>query len=215
MKYLLVIKLIRLYPFESSKYPTNRHSWLWGYKAFLFSVGILAQAFEQKNPKMGQLWLVPTPRFERRHTINMLMRDPILDVECTFYSLIPKLWWQSLSLHHVGCHLLQWPVLSLSNTILMWCVRDRILHLNTCIFTILNELILHILTTIFRSEDLEFPPKLVLNQGSKDLEDAKNFRLVLKEVDPTIPGKLIYEGKWIFVFNDGHMREWTINFTVD
>ena len=57
--------------------------------------------------------------------------------------------------------------------------RDQMLHLNTCIFTILNELRLEILTTIFISEDLEFPPKLVFNQGSKDFVEVKNFRLTL------------------------------------
>ena len=52
------------------------------------------------------------------------------------------------------------------------------LHLNTCIYTIVNKLRLDILTTIFRSEDLEFPPRLVFNQSLKDFEKAKNFRLV-------------------------------------
>ena len=65
---------------------------------------------------------------------------------------------------------------------------------NTSIFTILNELKLDILTTIFRTEDLESPPRLVFNQGLKDFEEVKNFRLMLKEVNPTIPGKFIYEG---------------------
>ena len=69
------------------------------------------------------------------------------------------------------------------------------LHLDTCIFAILDELILDILTTIIRSEYLKFLPRLVLNQGSKYLEEAKNSRLVLQEIDPTIPGKVIYEGK--------------------
>ena len=49
------------------------------------------------------------------------------------------------------------------------------LHMNTYIFTILNELKLEILTTIVRSEDLEFPPILVFNQGLKDSEEAKKF----------------------------------------
>ena len=53
------------------------------------------------------------------------------------------------------------------------------LHMNTYIFAILNELRLEILTTIVRSEDLEFPPRLVFNQGSKDFEEVKNFRLML------------------------------------
>ena len=53
------------------------------------------------------------------------------------------------------------------------------LHLNTYIFTILNELRLDILTTIIRYEDLESPPRLVSNQGLKDFEDVKNFILVL------------------------------------
>ena len=109
-----------------------------------------------KNPEMGHIWLVSTLSFERSHTIKRLMRHPILDIGCTFCSLGPKLWWQSLSLHHIGCHLLQWPVLSLSNTILLWCVRDRMLHLNTCIFTILNEIGLDIITTIIRYQDLDF-----------------------------------------------------------
>ena len=67
------------------------------------------------------------------------------------------------------------------------------LHLNTCIFTIINELRLEIITTIFIFEDLEFPPKLVFNQSLKDFEEAKNFILVFQEVNPTITRKVIYE----------------------
>src|SRR5713226_2948524 len=89
------------------------------------------------------------------------------------------------------------------------------LHLNTCIFTILNELRLDILTTIFRSEDLEFPPILVFNQSLKDFEEAKNFRLVFQEVNPTIPRKVINKSQCIFGLTHGHMREWASNITVD
>ena len=53
------------------------------------------------------------------------------------------------------------------------------LHLDTCIFTIMDELKLDILSSIIIYEDLDFPPKLVLNQGSKDLEKVKNFILML------------------------------------
>ena len=53
------------------------------------------------------------------------------------------------------------------------------MHINTYIFTILNELRLDILTTIVRSEDLEFPPRLVFNQGPKDVEEVKKIRLML------------------------------------
>ena len=53
------------------------------------------------------------------------------------------------------------------------------LHMNTFIFTILNELKLDILTTIVISEDLEFPPRVVLNQCSIDFEKVKNFILML------------------------------------
>ena len=53
------------------------------------------------------------------------------------------------------------------------------LHMDTCIFTIMDEIRLDILSTIVISEDLEFPPRLVLNQGSKDLEEVKNVILKL------------------------------------
>ena len=53
------------------------------------------------------------------------------------------------------------------------------LHMNTYIFKILNEIILEIINTIFRYEDLEFPPILVFNQGFKDFEEVKKFRLML------------------------------------
>ena len=89
------------------------------------------------------------------------------------------------------------------------------LHLNTCIYTILNELRLDILTTIFISEDLEFPPRLVFNQGFTNFEEVKNYRLMLYKVNPIIPGKVIYEGQCIFGLNHGHMREWTSNVTMD
>ena len=89
------------------------------------------------------------------------------------------------------------------------------LHLNTCIFIILNELKLDIITTISRSEDLEFPPKQVFNQGSKYFEEVKNFRLVLYEVNPTIPGEIINKGQCIFGLTHGHTREWASNITVN
>ena len=105
---------------------------------------------------MGHIWLVPTPSFERSHSIKMIMWHSILDIGCRVYSLSPKLWWK------------------------YWmCIRNRMLHLDTCIFAILDELRLDILTTIFIYEDLESPPRLVLNQGSKDLEEVKNFKLVI------------------------------------
>ena len=50
------------------------------------------------------------------------------------------------------------------------------LHMNTFIFTILNELRIDILTTIVRYEDLEFPPTLVFNQILKDFEEAKKLQ---------------------------------------
>ena len=105
----------------------------------------------------------------------MFMRHPILDIGCIVYSLSPKIWWKILSLQHTACHLFQLFVLSLSNTILLWCVRDRMLHLNTCIYTIINKFTLDILTTIFKSDDLESSPRLVFNQGPKYFEEVKNF----------------------------------------
>ena len=89
------------------------------------------------------------------------------------------------------------------------------MHMNTYIYTILNELRLDIITTIVRSKDLEFPPILVFNQGSKDFEEFEKFRLMLYEVNPTLPRKLIYEGHCKFVLTHGNMREWTKNFTMD
>ena len=135
---------------------------------------------------MGNIWLVPTPSLERNHTIKIIMWHPILDIGCTFYSLSPKLWWKSFSLHHASCHLLEWSILSLSNTILLWCVRNRMLHLDTSIFTILDEIRLDILTAIVRSEDLEFPPRLVLpdwfsTKGRKTLKRSKTSDLCFRK----------------------------------
>ena len=53
------------------------------------------------------------------------------------------------------------------------------LHMDTHIFTIMDEIILETLTSIIIFEDIEFPPRLVLNQGSKDLKEVKNFILML------------------------------------
>ena len=53
------------------------------------------------------------------------------------------------------------------------------MHLDTFIFTIMDEIRLDILSTIFIAEYLEFPPRPILNQGSKDLEEVNKFRLVL------------------------------------
>ena len=127
---------------------------------------------------MRHIRLVSTPIFERSDSIKMLVRHPILDVGLIMYSFNQKFWWQSLRLHHTSYHVLETSILPLSNTILLRSVGNGVFHLDTCIFTILNKIILDIITTIIRSEDLEFPPRLVLNQGSKDLEEIKNFRLV-------------------------------------
>ena len=59
MKYFLVLKLISLYPFEYSEYPTNRHSWLWGSKSLLLSNGVLAHALEPKILKWDTSGLCP------------------------------------------------------------------------------------------------------------------------------------------------------------
>ena len=40
----------------------------------------------------------------------------------------------------------------------------------------MDELRIYILTTIIISEDLDFPPKLVFNQGSKDFEEVKKLQ---------------------------------------
>ena len=58
----------------------------------------------------------------------------------------------------------------------------------------MDEIKIDIFSTIFISEDLDFPLKLVLNQGSKNLEEVKTLRLMLQEVKPAVPGKFIYEG---------------------
>ena len=130
---------------------------------------------------MGHIWLVPTPILERIHTIKLRIRHPILYVGCTIYSFSPKLWWQSIRLQHTSRHLLETSILPLSHTILMRCVRNRVLHLDACIFTIINELRLDIFTIIIRSKDLEFPPRLVLNQGLETFKWSKTLDLSLRK----------------------------------
>ena len=56
---------------------------------------------------------------------------------------------------------------------------------------------------------------MALNQGLENLEVVKNFRLKFKEVNLTVCGKVIYEGKDILGLNHGHMRKRTINVTMD
>ena len=147
-----------------------------------------------KNPEMGYILFVPTPSFKRSDSIKLLVRHPILDIGWTVYCFIPKIWWQIFKLHHTSFHLLECSILPLRNTILLRCVGNRWLHLDSCIFMIMDEMSLDILTTNIYSEDLEFPPRLVLNQGFKILEEVKNFRLDFKEVNPIVSGKFIYKG---------------------
>ena len=122
---------------------------------------------------------------------------------------------QTLRLQHTSSHILETFILPLNHTILLRCVGNRVLHLNTCIFTIINELRIKIFTTIIRFEDLESPPILVLNQGLENLVVEKNSRLEFKEVNPTIPRNFIYEGKKKLGLTYGHMREGTIHVTMD
>ena len=149
---------------------------------------------------MRHIRLVSTPRFERSTSIKFLVRHPILDIGCTFNSFISKLWWQSIRLHHTSSHLLEASILPLNNTSLLSCVRNRVLHLDTCIFTIFNEIKLYIFTTIIISKDIDFPPRLVLNQGLENLQVLRNFRLEFKEVNPIEPIKFIYESKDILAW---------------
>ena len=53
------------------------------------------------------------------------------------------------------------------------------MHMDTHVLKIMDEIRLEIITATIRFEYLESPPRLVLNQGSKDLEEVKNFKLVL------------------------------------
>ena len=123
---------------------------------------------------MRHIWFVPTPSFKRSNYINLIVRHPILDLGCTFYSFNPKLWWKILKLQNTSSHVLEASILSLSHTILLRCVRNRVFYLHTYVFTIINELGLDIFTTIIRYEDLEFPPRLVLNQGLENIEVVRN-----------------------------------------
>ena len=139
---------------------------------------------------MGHIWLVPTPSFKRSDSIKLIVRHPILDIGCIFYCFSPKLWWNFFILYHTSFHLLECSILPLNNTILLRCVGNRILHMDTCIFKIMDEIKLDILSIIIIYEYLEFPPKLVLNQGFKNLEEVKNFILEFKEVNSTVPIKV-------------------------
>ena len=79
----------------------------------------------------------------------------------------------------------------------------------------MDELRIDMLTTIIGCYYIDFPPKLVLNQGSKDPEEVKNCRLMFWEVNLAVPRKVIYEGEDLFVLSHGNMREWTKNVTMD
>ena len=107
---------------------------------------------------MRHITLVSTPRLERSDSIKLIVRHPIVDVGCIFYSFSPKRLWKIIRVHHTSNHLLEGYILPLSNTILLRCVGNGVLHMDTYIFTIFNEIRLEIFTTIIRSEDLEFPP---------------------------------------------------------
>ena len=52
----------------------------------------------------------------------------------TIYVFIPYLRLQTLSLHCASCHLFHSSILALYNTILMWCVGHRMLHLDVKFF---------------------------------------------------------------------------------
>ena len=124
---------------------------------------------------MRHIRIVPTSRFETSDSINMLVGYPILDVWCIFYSFISKLWWQSIRLHHASGHLLHRSIIPLSNTILLRCAGNRVLHLDTCIFRILNNIMLEIHTIIIISKDPGISSRLVLNLGLKTLEESQKL----------------------------------------
>ena len=164
---------------------------------------------------MRHIRLVSTTNLERSGSIKMSVRNKILDVVCTIYNFIPKFLLKSLRLHHASGHLFEIYILPLKKTILLRCLGNGVLHLDTYIFTILNKIRIDTLTTIIRLEYLDISSRLVLNQGFKNLEEVKKFILVLEEVNPIVSGKFIYEGKDILGLTHGHMMKRTNNVTVN
>ena len=130
---------------------------------------------------MRHIWFVPIPSYKRSNFIKFIVRNTILDVGCTVYNFIPKFWWQILRLQHTSSHLLEASILPLSHIIMLRCVRNRVLYLDTCIFTILNEIRIYMHTTIIIYEDLNISSILVLNQGFKTMNRSKPSDLCLRK----------------------------------
>ena len=143
------------------------------YSPFTFGFQILplfwwnsSPSFKAKNPEVGHIRLMSTPRFERSDSIKIFVRWTIIYIGCTLYFLIPKFLCQISILHHASGHLLERSILPLSNTILLRRVRNIVLHLDTCIFRILYKFRFDIFTTIiiYEEEDPKISGK-VINEG--------------------------------------------------
>ena len=94
---------------------------------------------------------------------------------------------QILGFNHTGFHLLERRILPLCHTILMWCVGDRMLHLDATLFTKVLQILAHILFTIISIKQFDLIPTLILNKGFPNLESLKDFKFEFERVNPKKP----------------------------
>ena len=71
------------------------------------------------------------------------------------------------------------------------------LDLNTTLGEYVQKLIIEIIPTIIRSQDIDLFSKCILNQGLQISEFFTNFRLLFDKEDPCVPRKIINESQKI------------------
>ena len=133
---------------------------------------------------MRNIGLVTTPRLKLSFSLQLFVWRYFLNICSIIYSFVPYIRIQIIFFHHSCSHLLERPVLPLCHTIFLWCVGDRMLHLDATFFTDFLQNIFHILFYIINPKDFDLSPTSILNHGFPNLESLKDFRFDFEKVNP-------------------------------
>ena len=95
-----------------------------------------------KNPEIKNIGLVTTPSLIWIFSIQCFVWRSVLNILIMFDSFNPYITIKILFFHHTGSHLLEIHVLALYNTIMLWCVGNRMLHLDATFFTNLFQILI-------------------------------------------------------------------------
>ena len=124
----------------------------------------------------------------------------IYQVRCSANSISPKSLWQSNMQPHTPGTLIESSVHALSHTILLWCPRNSLLHLDSMCNTILTKPSIYVLSSFVWPQIFYFHTCFCLKQGLPLLKSFKNIRFIFQKIN-------LYLSTW--VINESDVVPWT------